>query len=357
LAVSIDSSAKDERTVEELRSALEELQAAHKELVEAERQRYQQLFHSAPLPYLVTDRHGVIREANQLAAAVLGVPPLRLPGKPLVVFVDQTARRDFRQFLLQLDEEREHTLILPLVPRDGHAVPVRASVAASATAGARQLRWILHPADLDARGLRDSAVGDRSTLEVKAVLTEVAGLAAALPMAVGAAVALQLPPGAEVRAGADERSLTLLARSLQGGGPAATALAEARPVGVSDSDWPEAHGVWSLPLHRCGDVVGVLDLYANEPGDALLEAGLRLSDLVSSWLSGGIEAAEARRLAQQLQVALDSRIVIEQAKGRLAERHGTSLEDAFAQLRRLARREGRPLRDVAEAVASGTLAP
>jgi hypothetical protein len=52
----------------------------------------------------------------------------------------------------------------------------------------------------------------------------------------------------------------------------------------------------------------------------------------------------------QLQTALDSRIVIEQAKGILAERHGTGVDEAFEQLRRDARSRRMRLRDVARGI-------
>jgi AmiR/NasT family two-component response regulator len=66
---------------------------------------------------------------------------------------------------------------------------------------------------------------------------------------------------------------------------------------------------------------------------------------------------ESEQLAEQLQAALNSRIVIEQAKGALAERAQVEIDVAFEMLRRFARQTQAPLSDVAEAVASGALAP
>ena len=58
----------------------------------------------------------------------------------------------------------------------------------------------------------------------------------------------------------------------------------------------------------------------------------------------------------QLQVALDSRVVIEQAKGVIAERHGVSLDEAFDRLRREARSGRMKLRELAREVVGTTAA-
>jgi PAS domain S-box-containing protein len=62
-------------------------------------------------------------------------------------------------------------------------------------------------------------------------------------------------------------------------------------------------------------------------------------------------------LNEQLETALTSRLVIEQAKGMLAERRGTSVEDAFQALRRHARHHNASLHDVATAVVTLGLSP
>ncbi len=64
------------------------------------------------------------------------------------------------------------------------------------------------------------------------------------------------------------------------------------------------------------------------------------------------QAAEGGKLAGELQVALDSRVVIEQAKGVLVGRHGLTTRQAFDRLRRQARDQRRPLSQVARDVVS-----
>lgn len=66
-------------------------------------------------------------------------------------------------------------------------------------------------------------------------------------------------------------------------------------------------------------------------------------------------AVNARNvLAEQLQHALNSRIVLEQAKGMLAERSGLQMSDAFELMRTYARGHGQKLSDVAARIIDGT---
>jgi diguanylate cyclase (GGDEF)-like protein/PAS domain S-box-containing protein len=87
--------------LEELRTAQEEILQQNQALVEAhqvielERQRYQDLFNLAPQAYLVTDAKGCIQEANHAVAALLNRPPAYLIGKPLVLFVEESNRTEF----------------------------------------------------------------------------------------------------------------------------------------------------------------------------------------------------------------------------------------------------------------------
>lgn len=86
---------------EELRQQNEELILA-RQVVEAERQRYQELFEFAPDGYLVTDSYGTIREANRAAAQLLNIDQKYLIGKPLASFVLEEERKAFRSILNQL---------------------------------------------------------------------------------------------------------------------------------------------------------------------------------------------------------------------------------------------------------------
>lgn len=102
---------------EELNTALEELQATNEELHrqnealavayqarEAERQRYQELFEFAPDGYLVTDREGMIQEANRAAASLLNVSQPLLVGSSFGFYVSIEGHQAFFTELHQLEQ-------------------------------------------------------------------------------------------------------------------------------------------------------------------------------------------------------------------------------------------------------------
>ncbi|HAA29517.1 MAG TPA: hypothetical protein DCE56_19755 [Cyanobacteria bacterium UBA8553] len=95
-------------SLEELQVLVEELHVQNEELtnsrtaLEAERQRYKELFDLVPDGYLVTTLEGTILEANQTAAQLLNVSHKYLVGKPFIVFVAAEERRKFYYQLSQL---------------------------------------------------------------------------------------------------------------------------------------------------------------------------------------------------------------------------------------------------------------
>ncbi|NIZ89465.1 GAF and ANTAR domain-containing protein [Kineococcus rubinsiae] len=113
------------------------------------------------------------------------------------------------------------------------------------------------------------------------------------------------------------------------------------------------NAVHTVPLTATGRTIGALNLFLRRPGvlsPAQADVARALASFGAVGLSQLEHVAESRRVQAQLQEALDSRIVLEQAKGVLAERHGTGPEEAFDELRRHARRSRRRLRDVAQEV-------
>lgn len=138
--------------LEELRVAEEELRAQNEELAQAqllvaqERERYRSLFDHAPIPYLVTDELGVIRNSNHAAANLFRCPVDRLEGKPLAVFIAPTQRAVFRNHLQILESKQDPaTVILRVTPRLGDDRVVTGSVAPVRNRAGKlvELRWIL----------------------------------------------------------------------------------------------------------------------------------------------------------------------------------------------------------------------
>jgi transcriptional regulator with GAF, ATPase, and Fis domain len=118
------------------------------------------------------------------------------------------------------------------------------------------------------------------------------------------------------------------------------------------------HSVHALPMRLRGNIIGALNLFHIEQGEmrqADVDAAQALADVATIAILQHREAVEGQHLNEELQVALDSRIVIEQAKGMLAERLGVDMERAFSTLRNHARDHNLLLIDVARDVIRGTL--
>ena len=114
----------------------------------------------------------------------------------------------------------------------------------------------------------------------------------------------------------------------------------------------------AIPLRLRGHVIGAMNLFcvAEAPltaDDVALGQGM--ADIATIGLLQQRRALEHDILTEQLQAALNTRIVIEQAKGVLSERVGISLGEAFALMRAQARRTQQPLTAVAYAVLEGTI--
>ena len=100
-------------------------------------------------------------------------------------------------------------------------------------------------------------------------------------------------------------------------------------------------------------VIGALNLFSagtGPLGPAELRIGQALADVATIGLLQERNVRRAETLAEQLQAALNSRVVIEQAKGRLAERLGLDMDQSFALLRDHARNTNQRLTDVARHV-------
>jgi transcriptional regulator with GAF, ATPase, and Fis domain len=137
---------------------------------------------------------------------------------------------------------------------------------------------------------------------------------------------------------------------------------------VADQRWPRfaqaaAHAgfaaVDALPMRLRKDLIGALNLFRADAGEldgTALRTAQALVDVATIGLLQERSLRQREILTEQLQTALNSRVVIEQAKGLVAERLGLDMEDAFAALRGHARRNGLKLADVASSVIDGRTA-
>jgi GAF domain-containing protein len=126
------------------------------------------------------------------------------------------------------------------------------------------------------------------------------------------------------------------------------------PVAV-DAGFKSVH---ALPMRLRGVIIGALNLFREdegEMGDLDVIAAQALADVATIAILHHRAASEAQLVNEQLTLALNSRVVIEQAKGVLAERTGLDMDDAFARLRKYARDHNLRLVDVAHGVVEGTV--
>ncbi len=138
-------------------------------------------------------------------------------------------------------------------------------------------------------------------------------------------------------------------------------------LSADDSRWPRFASVAlgagfraadAIPMRLRGQVIGALNLFRTETGSLTTDdvaIAQALADVATIAILQHRAVLETNVLNDQLSQALHSRIVIEQAKGVIAERRGLGVDQAFRQLRTYARSHNARLADVAQSVIAGTL--
>lgn len=158
-------------------------------------------------------------------------------------------------------------------------------------------------------------------------------------------------------------------------GPCLDCYRDGDPVSVGDlgeaaGRWPrfvagvaEQHifcAVHAVPLRLRGEAIGVLNLWHHHPGSMPtddLALGQALADVATTAILQERAIRRAEVLNEQLQIALSSRVVIEQAKGVLAQHSTLRMDHAFDLMRGYARNHHRRLAEVARDLAEHTLDP
>ncbi|WP_404432385.1 GAF and ANTAR domain-containing protein [Microbacterium lacus] len=219
--------------------------------------------------------------------------------------------------------------------------------------------------------LADSLVDDFDVVDLLQLLVEDS---AHLFDAVAAGILLLSPSGhLEVIASTSDRSEFVELMQLRAGqGPCVEAVETGRVVSVEDlSDvadrWPKFAAdaresgfasLHAIPMRLRDSIIGSLNLFRdrigklNEP-DAM--AAKTLADIATISILQQRLVEESLLTQGQLQRALDSRVVIEQAKGYVAQRHELDMDAAFQLIRNHARSTQTRLSDIASDITAGRL--
>jgi len=219
--------------------------------------------------------------------------------------------------------------------------------------------------------LADTMVADFDILDFLHMLTD-----RTVQLLGASAVGVMLAdPRGELRVAAastEEAGLLELFQLQKDQGPCLECFRTGRPVTAADlsaaaQQWPRFAQaavqagfvtVEALPMRLRDQVIGALNLFRAEPGSfdqADLRIGQALADVATIGLLHERNVRRRETVAEQLQAALNSRVVIEQAKGKLAERLGINMDRAFTMLRNHARTTNQHLTDVArDFVTSGS---
>ncbi|NHC44837.1 ANTAR domain-containing protein [Motilibacter aurantiacus] len=342
-----------------------------------------------PVAAVLTDRVGGILQVNAEALELLGLRAEHATSKPLPAYVALRHRPLLRTALHELAEagRGSRRVRLELAPRAGLPHEVLAAIGVTQLPTGLALQWVLLPA---APGQPAPAPQSPDVLAVAAAYADLAAVPvvestgpARLPWQRIAEIAVAAVPGAAhvTITGLDGRG-DLAALGASSGwarrlnreqarlaeGPAVDALrqAAARSAVAADAArrWPRWHlsadprpaAVLALPFDDGTSVVGSLAVYADEEcaeGPVAHLAGLApllgaYATAVGSLLTTRRRTEQSRTHARQLQEALESRAVIDQAKGIIMIQRGCSADEAFAALVEVSQRRNVRVRVVAQ---------
>lgn len=157
-----------------------------------------------------------------------------------------------------------------------------------------------------------------------------------------------------------------------GAGPCVDCFTSGQPVSIADiaaptERWPAFRtaaleqgfaSVHATPMRLRGEVIGTMNLFGTSIGkltDRDAAAAQALADVATIGILQERFATHSHVVSEQLQRALDSRILIEQAKGAVAQAQDVTMDQAFKALRSYARNHNLTLHIVSEAITNRTL--
>jgi len=221
-------------------------------------------------------------------------------------------------------------------------------------------------------GLADTMVADFDVIDFLHMLTD---RSVALLAASAAGVVLADPRGQlRVAAASSEAAgLVELFQIQNDQGPCLDCFRTGQRISAADLEGPDQpwprfaaaaiqagfRAVEAVPMRLRDQVIGALNLFRADSGPldlADLRVGQALADVATIGLLQERSLRRSETIAEQLQAALNSRVVIEQAKGKLAERLTIDMDQAFRMLRDYARNSNQRLTDVARNFVDSTTA-
>jgi hypothetical protein len=211
--------------------------------------------------------------------------------------------------------------------------------------------------------LADTMISDFDVIDFLHLLTD---RSVALLGASAAGVVLADPRGELSLAAASSQAAELMEvfQTQHDQGPCLDCFRTGQPVTAADLTGPDQHwtrfaaaataagfgSVQALPMRLRQEVIGALNLFRTGPGlldPEELRIGQALADVANIGLLQERNVRRTTIAAEQLQAALTSRVIIEQAKGKLAERLSLDMDQAFGLLRDHARSSNQRLTDIA----------
>jgi transcriptional regulator with GAF, ATPase, and Fis domain len=218
--------------------------------------------------------------------------------------------------------------------------------------------------------LADTLVDDFDVLEFLSMLVE--RCVELLDVAAAGVVLSDQKGGLRMAAASSEQARVVELFAIQvDDGPCPECVRTGKPasstdLATEDARWPRFapaaraagfRATHAVPMRLRRTVIGALNLLNVEP-DGVDERSVRVGQALADVATIGILQQRAIHdgsiLAEQLHTALNSRIVVEQAKGVLSAHAGVNMHDAFTALRGYARSHNRRLSDLARAVAEGS---
>ncbi len=351
--------------------------SAPQDAVDAERERYAELFEMLPDAVIETDAHGGILEANAAAVRLLGVP-VRSVGVTFIASFVRAEDRDLVGRLLREGLGPAGESLLRIVDRDGVERLVAASFAHRAGRGGPTVLCALRDLSyLDRLGATIHELGQLTGLQrlvgdhdPLASLTHriITGSALVLP---GHVLVIRLEHETAVATSAELGGTLAAAESELGEGPGLDVMATLAVIELTGVElsgrWPglgqraldlQAHAVCSVPIIVDGEPVGTVTAWRIENVSPTEPIGPFLSVVAEHLAIAFANRSLYREVVERganLERALEHRGVIERAKGIIMHACGVSADEAFAILRTTSQHLNRKLRTVALDVAEGRM--